>query len=368
MKINLIAPINQLGYGQVGKNVLKALSDLEGVEVALFPIGRTDPGDVQDILNVYNKSISNAMFPYFGAPTIRIWHQHDMSQFVGSGPHIGFPIFELDQLTQQERYHLNNLDGVFVCSRWAKEIVYSETKHTKDKIHVVPLGVNNYGMQSSATPGATKFFTCGKWEVRKGHDVLVEAFNRAFTDDDNVELHLMCTNPFLSDAQNNNWMNLYLNSPLGHKVRFVPRVKNHHEVISIMNSMDCGVFISRAEGWNLELLEMMSLGKPVIATNYSGHTEFCNQSNSYLIDINEMEPASDGIWFHMQGNWAKLGEFQINTIADDMYNIHQKKSSRSGLQFDNLDGIETGKKFTWENTAREIINGINNISNISAST
>ena len=53
---------------------------------------------------------------------------------------------------------------------------------------------------------------------------------------------------------------------------------------------DCGLFPARAEGWNLELLEMMACGKQVIATNYSAHTEFCTKENSILIESDENIP------------------------------------------------------------------------------
>ena len=94
----------------------------------------------------------------------------------------------------------------------------------------------------------------------------------------------MCDNPFIGEG-NQNWQNLYKNSKLGSKIRMIPRQKTHQDVMSIMRQADCGVFPSRAEGWNLELLEMMALGKDVIATNYSAHTEFCNENNCRLIEI-----------------------------------------------------------------------------------
>ena len=75
-----------------------------------------------------------------------------------------------------------------------------------------------------------------------------------------------------------------------------------------MSQADCGVFPAKAEGWNLDLLEMMSCGKSTIATNYSGHTEFCNKENCYLVDLPEMETAEDGKWFRGQGEWGKIGD------------------------------------------------------------
>ena len=64
-----------------------------------------------------------------------------------------------------------------------------------------------------------------------------------------------------------------------------------------MSKVDVGIFPSRAEGWNLEILELMSCGKHIITTNYSAHTEFCNKENALLVDIDELETAYDGKWF-----------------------------------------------------------------------
>ena len=90
---------------------------------------------------------------------------------------------------------------------------------------------------------------------------------------------------------------MYTTSPLGSKVKFLDRVGSHKEVADIIRMCDCGVFPSRAEGWNLDLLEMMSCGKQVIATNYSAHTEFCNEENCMLVETTEMVDAEDGKWF-----------------------------------------------------------------------
>ena len=87
---------------------------------------------------------------------------------------------------------------------------------------VVPLGVDtNIFKPHTTARDTTVFFNCGKWEVRKGHDILVNCFNEAFCEEDDVELWMMCENPFLGE-QNSHWINLYKNSPLGHKIRIIP--------------------------------------------------------------------------------------------------------------------------------------------------
>jgi len=355
--INLSCPINQLGYGVTGLNLSKALSDLKQT-VALFVIGNVEaPEQYHEDLK---QMISNSRMPDWNAPSIRIWHQHDMTQFVGRGEKYGFPIFELDKFTDLEKHHLAYLDKWFVTSEWSKSILVDQLKsingedHMNEKTSVIPLGVDRSIFRESVSHRPeTIFYNCGKWEVRKGHDVLVKAFNEAFNEDDDVELWMMCDNPFYNEEENFKWERLYRTSKLGDKVRVIPRQQSQQDVYNIMNQTDCGVFPSKAEGWNLELLEMMSCGKQVIATNYSSHTEFCNEDNCMLVETEELEDAHDGKWFRGQGQWAKIGDKEISKLAELMREVHEKKK-KDALNI-NQAGVDTAKKFSWENSAKKII-------------
>jgi len=96
------------------------------------------------------------------------------------------------------------------------------------------------------------------------------------------------------------------------------------------------------------------MGKRVIATNYSAHTEFCNEMNTNLIEIDKTEVAKDGKWFHGDGEWAALGDSQIEAMVEAL-RFYYKAWSQGGKVLQNTFGIETAKKFTWENTAHRII-------------
>ena len=357
--MNIISPINQLGYGITGLNVVKSLSKKQ--KVALWPIGQPQVTCSEDARAI-SEAINNAKLFDINDHCIRIWHQHDMAQFVGKGKHIGFPIFELDEFNPIEKHQLGTLDYIFVCSHWAKNVVTSSINIDPEHVYVIPLGVDRdifryEPKEESQESDKTIFFTCGKWEIRKGHDVLVDVFNAAFEPEDNVELWMMCQNPFLSPQDEVLWHKLYSNTKLGDKIKFINRLDTQEQVYNIIRDSDCGIFLARAEGWNLELLEMMSCGKNVIATNYSAHTEFCNQENSLLIDINEYEVAYDGQWFHGKyGKWAKLGDQQKNQAVEYLRHIHNLKSQ--GALADNEAGIITAKKYTWENTTNEIIKSL----------
>jgi len=346
MRLNLQAPINQLGYGVAGINTLKALQ-AQDVEVSLFTIGQPQVTNQADA-DAVRKGLETAQMFDPQAPCIKIWHQNQMAERIGSGKFIGFPIFELDTFNDLEKHHLSSCEHLFVCSEWAKQVCLNNLYFGEHRVHVVPLGVDAELFPPAPAKQSDKiiFFNCGKWEIRKGHDVLIQAFRKVAEEYDNVELWMMCSNPFNSQEENNRWHQLY-NHP---KVKLIPRAETQREVYNIMSQVDCGVFPSRGEGWNLELLEMMAVGKHVITTNYSAHTEFCSQENATLIPITDVEPAFDGKWFFGQGNWAKIDEEEVNLLTQEM-NLFAE--TYKGQQ--NTYGIETARKFSWQNTAKEMV-------------
>ena len=93
---------------------------------------------------------------------------------------------------------------------------------------------------------------------------------------------------------------------------------------------------------------MMSMNKPVIATNYSTHTEFCNRNNAYLIEIDSLEPAYDGKWFFGQGNWAHIGQNQKDQAV-----THMRTVVRENIRT-NEEGKKTGQALSWNNTIKHI--------------
>ena len=51
-----------------------------------------------------------------------------------------------------------------------------------------------------------------------------------------------------------------------------------------MAAADCYVSLHRSEGFGLGVTEAMALGKPVIATRYSGPVDVMTSQNSYPVD------------------------------------------------------------------------------------
>lgn len=380
MNINLTCPINSLSYGLASLNILKALS--KNNEVSWFPIGNINqiqqelqanflPDDIEPV----SKAFKNAPKYDRDAPSVRIWHQHDLAQHVGKGTHIGFPIFELEAFNEVELHQLESQDALIVCSEWAKRVVESNIKHYYE-VFVAPLGVDRNIFKPNPHPLSTAsfssvemsehyrpkskegkpfvFLNVGKWEIRKGHDVLCEIFNSAFSPKDDVELWLCPHNFFLKLNETQEWEKMYMDSPMGRagKIKILPRVASQLEMAAIMRDADCGVCISRAEGFDLPALEMLSTGLQLVATNNTAHTEFLTEDNAYLTDTPNKEPAYDGKWFFGDYEWASLDESVCESIVQNMRRAFSIGKAR------NMAGILTAKKFSWDNTATCVENAI----------
>lgn len=352
--LNFISPIGFTGYGIAALNILKEL--YKQYNVSYFPIGNPNIDNKEDAEIVQSVLYNQNTFDY-NAKCFKIWHQFDLGLSAGNGEFIAYPFFELDTFTARETHHLNYPDKLVVSSKWSKSII--EKNNISTPTFVAPLGVDRsifneeFGKQIDRTNMPYTFINVGKWEIRKGHEILIEMFNNAFEETDNVELWLVTENPFLSKEQNMFWAELVNHSKLSKKIRVFNRLQTHQQLAEVMSYANCGVFPSRAEGWNLELLEMMSLGKPVITTYYSSHTEFCDDDNAHLVKPTDIEAAYDGKWFNGEGNWAKIEESHKDQMIDYMRHMYKNNIT------DNPNGIETAKKFSWANTAEHIIKAIN---------
>jgi hypothetical protein len=97
----------------------------------------------------------------------------------------------------------------------------------------------------------------------------------------------------------------------------------------------------------------MAMNKPVITTNYSAHTEFCNKDNSYLVDISTTEKAHDGKAFMGQGNWAKIDQSEKDILIDYMRYVVNNHINT------NPAGVNTANQLSWTNTAQKILSYMN---------
>ena len=130
----------------------------------------------------------------------------------------------------------------------------------------------------------------------------VAAFEQAFPDEGEAQLVLKSINgdKCADDA-------LRLREAISHRTdiiwidELVPAQRQH----ALLAAADCYVSLHRAEGFGFTMAEAMALGKPVVATGYSGNLEFMRMDNSYLVRNTLVEVGEGSEPYPASSEWAE---------------------------------------------------------------
>jgi len=88
------------------------------------------------------------------------------------------------------------------------------------------------------------------------------------------------------------------------RVVLINQQMDDNDTKNLLRCCDCFVSLHRSEGFGRGLAEAMYLGKPVIATRYSGNLDFMDDHTAYLVD-HALVPVQPGEYPHAEGQqWA----------------------------------------------------------------
>ena len=136
---------------------------------------------------------------------------------------------------------------------------------------------------------------------RKNPLAVVEAFSAAFHPDDGAHVAIKCINSEVDPA---NHARLLAASERP-DVHVLDGYVSADDKNALMAACDCYVSLHRAEGLGHTIAEAMSLGKPVIATGYSGNLDFMSGRNGYLVD-HAMTGVGPGVRIYpREARWAE---------------------------------------------------------------
>jgi glycosyltransferase involved in cell wall biosynthesis len=125
---------------------------------------------------------------------------------------------------------------------------------------------------------------------------LLKAFKKAFQKRDKARLVLQVSRVSPADLRE------LTRAAAGANVVVIDRSLAREEAHTLMKLCDCYVSLHRAGGFGLLLAEAMSLEKPVIATAYSGNTDFMTAANSLPVNYQPGEVKKE--FGHCQKGWV----------------------------------------------------------------
>lgn len=120
-------------------------------------------------------------------------------------------------------------------------------------------------------------------------------------------------------------------------------------LLDLHRAMDAFVSLHRSEGFGRNLAEAMLLGKPVIATNYSGNCDFTTDSTAMLIKASEVAVGNGDYRFGSGMTW---GEPDVECAAQAMIKLRNEEAVRTHLSeagqravSEMFDPIAVGRKY-----------------------
>jgi GT2 family glycosyltransferase/glycosyltransferase involved in cell wall biosynthesis len=147
-------------------------------------------------------------------------------------------------------------------------------------------------------------FHMGSVVERKNPLGVIRAFNRAFRPDEPARLVLKTSFGDRYPRQ----MEKLRKAAEGFRITIIDEIYSPSDVLALTEACDVYVSLHRGEGLGLTMAEAMLLGKPVVATGYSGNTEFMNADNSLLVDYKLVKVGGPFPPYNANYKWAAPSE------------------------------------------------------------
>jgi glycosyltransferase involved in cell wall biosynthesis len=126
---------------------------------------------------------------------------------------------------------------------------------------------------------------------RKNPFAAVDAFNRALRDNSRAHLVVRLNNAGAGRLEAG-LEQLRSRCQGNDRIHILDRALSYEDILRLYASADVFVALHRSEGLGLGLMEAMRLGKPVIATAWSGNMSYMDQTNACLVrySLIDVEP------------------------------------------------------------------------------
>lgn len=263
----------------------------------------------------------------------------------------------------------NNLDELWVPSGFVRDC-YVRAGIPEGIVHVIYNGVDPEVFRPDGprlelarwcdeqrvdlTTCTYKFLFVGGTIFRKGIDLLLEAYCRAFTHTDPVCLIIkeLGANKFYRGQSAADQIRQVQRNPDAPRVLYLEDTFTEEEMARLYRTADCLVHPFRGEGFALPVAEAMATGIPVIASAYGPALEICDHDRAYLVPGSVFQFAENRVGGLETVGRPWLFQPDVRRLAEVLRYVvdHQDEARSKG---------ENGRRYvtenlTWDHTCREV--------------
>ena len=218
-------------------------------------------------------------------------------------------------------------------------------KQYNENTFILPFGVESYFRPIKINKfDKFTFLMVTDYNLRKGIDIGLKAFKVIEEKYKDVQLYIKTYKSVISE-----WNKLIAK----YKIKNVIVDTNFYEeeeYNELYNKAHVVLFPTRAEGFGLPALEAFATGIPLIVTNYSGVTDFCDASNSYLLSYKmtkiSKEFIAKSIIHNKSMKWAEPNFDELVSVMEYLYGMGPDEKKIK-------NGLKVAQEYTWDNTYKK---------------
>ncbi len=205
------------------------------------------------------------------------------------------------------------VDEIWVPSSWVRDC-YVSSGIPAEKVQVIPNGVdiNKFNPEGPKYPlntkKAFKFLYLGGTIHRKGIDILLRAYLKAFRSSDDVCLVIkgQSGDTYAGSELHDLLASIIKEDPKAPAIEYLTSAMSEEELTSLYRSCDALAMPYRGEGFGLPMAEAIASGLPVIATGCGAAMDFLTEDWAYFIPstpqkiesvpVGPFKPSEAGFW------------------------------------------------------------------------
>ncbi len=274
---------------------------------------------------------------------MRILREYLGGRFFANRVNVGYWYWEFPELPASHRDRFERLDEIWVASEFVRGAVARAVPADGSvSVEVLPPHVAlrrslRKRWQLGLHPTAFIFLAladAGSVLSRKNPEGAIEAFLRAFGGSAEAQLILKINHPE-SDPEG---IERLKSAARGKPIRVLDWISSREEIDGLLTNCDALVSLHRSEGFGLPCAEAMALGKPVIATDYSGTADFVSGTTAFPVPCHLVElPQAIGP-YEKGAIWA---EPDLDAAAHAMRRVIEDREEASRRGAAAADLIET---------------------------
>lgn len=273
--------------------------------------------------------------------------------FVENHYNIGYWTWELGEFPNVWQGPLDFLDEIWCPSRFIQSAV---KKKSSKPVLYQPISIEletqaHFEREYFSLPARAFIFLFvfdfKSYVSRKNPEACIEAFCKAFPKKDEA-VHLVIKS-MDGSLYAKEFANLQAKVKTDPRIILIDKKFRPDEMTGLLQTCDSFISLHRSEGIGLGLAQSMLLGKPVIATAYSGNTDFTLEDNSCLVKYDLIKVGAKEYPFAKGQVWAdpdvEHAAWYMRRLVDD--EEYRKSLAARGQSFirDQHNCSVTGERY-----------------------